>query len=82
MSVVHIREELVKLQEEVDSVTSKFTQDTYYKQYYLMEASPTEEDYWTKVFQGIKSRAELISLIWEAEVLSFQLVNEENPPSK
>ncbi len=81
MSVAHIRDELVKLQEEVNSIVIKFDQDTTRIQYYLLEASYLEEEYWSKVFQGVRARAELISNIWEAEVLLFQVVSEENPPS-
>ena len=52
MSVAHIRDELVKLQEEVNSIVAKFDQDTTRIQYYLLEASYLEEEYWSKVFQG------------------------------
>ena len=81
MSVAHIRDELTRLQEMVDSAKTRFDEDTMKMQYYLLEASYLEEDYWSKVFQGIRARAELISNIWDAEVLLFQIVSEENPPS-
>ena len=77
MSVAHIREELTKLQEEINSIKTRFDQDTTRIQYYLLEASYLEEEYWTKIFRGIRARAELISNIWEAEVLLFQVVQED-----
>jgi len=77
MSMAHIRDELTKLQEEVNSIKTRFDQDTTRIQYFLLEASDLEEEYWTKVFRGVRARVELISNIWEAEVLLLQVVQED-----
>lgn len=80
MSVAHIRDELSRLQEMVDSAKTRFDEDTMKMPYYLLEASYLEEDYWIKVFRGIRARAELLSNVWEAEVLLFKVVQEDNLP--
>ena len=79
MSLQHIRDELTRLQEHVAAVKERFDKDTTRIQYYLLEASDHEEEFWIAEFKALRDRADLILHSWESEVMLLRAFTEMTP---
>ena len=79
MSLQPIRDELTRLQEHVAAVKERFDKDSTRVQYYILEASPQEEDYWIAEFKSLRARADLILHCWESEILLLSALSEIPP---